>query len=452
MLVFGCTWALACGARPEARLLELPEGPYQSYIVSRESEGGLISLAATSSAPVFAPGFRESEHLWLTTYAEEMSVLGLPPGPIHAASSCERSCTLLRPDRSYRASGDPLSWRVAADSELPEALWSQLVPDPERCTSPCGRMLVRSLPLGTTAEANVIVRYRDQLLVATADGALLRVDLGQNHVEVWCTGLPGMEAGALLDDVLYLGARELVAVDLLNTVPGGRCAIAEREPRAGADLIRGMIAVRDGGAARLFVTTSTGAVLERRGGTWRKLATLALLPADQANGTSIGSLALLEDQSVVAAVGGGELFHYSDMDGVRVEEPELDNKPLRIRALADGGPLGVVLAVDDVGLITKGPLGWSRTVVHGEPWSLPGVVVRVGPRFVFSAFVAALVPVYPDFGECPAATSVGLGPSEAGLALGDDQAVFLEHRPNSHQGEPSQLFIVDWVPTCGVGP
>lgn len=451
-VLFGGALAIACGARPEAQLLELPSGPFQSYIISRQAEDRWTSLAATSSAAVFAPGLRDSEHLWLTTYAEELSALGLAPGLVDAgAPSCQRACSLLSPLRSYRASGDRLSWSAVAGSEVPGQLWGHLVPDADRCTSPCGKMLVRSISLKTEAAPRVVVQYRDILLVGTGDGTLLRVDPDQDLVEVWCSGLPGMEAGALLDDVLYLGGRDLVGVDLLNTVPGGPCALAEHDLRPGRDLIRSLLAIRDGNAPRLFATTSTGAVLERRGGSWRTLASLTLLPADLQNGTRIGGLALLDDQSVVGTVGGGELFRYRDAEGVSIEEPELDNKPLRIRALADGGPLGAVLAVDDVGLITKGPGGWRRMVAGGQPWSLPGVVVRVGPRYVISAFVSVLVSIYPSFGECPAATSVGLGASEAGLALGPDRAVFLDQRPGSQPAGASQALVVEWGPACGGG-
>lgn len=451
-LGFAVLLLFACGPRPEAQLLELPEGPFQSYVVTRQAEDRFTSIAATSSAAVFAPGLEAREPLWLTTYAEELSALGLEPGLIEAgAPSCRRACSLLSPVRSYRADRDAPVWRGTPQSEMPPQLWARLVPDADRCTSPCRTMRVESVSLDTTATPQAVVRYRERLLVATGDGVLLQVDPEQKLVERWCTGLPSMQAGALLDDVLYLGGRELVGVDLLHTVPGGACTFAEREPTPGDGLIRGLLAVRDGNAARLFATTASGAVLERRSGVWRTLALLSLLPADLPDGTHIGSLALLEDQSVVATVGGGQLLRFREVEGVDIEEPALDNKPLRIRALVDGGPLGVVLAVDDVGLIVKGPVGWRRMVDGGEPWSLPGVVVHVGERFVFSAFVAALVPVYPGFGECPAATSVGLGASEAGLALGPDRAVFLERRP-SERGDPSQVFVVDWLPVCGAAP
>lgn len=451
VLLVGGILATSCGVRPEAQFLALPEAQLQSYVVARNEMDRWTALAATSSAAVFAPGLGDSGSLWLATYSEELNLLGLAPGLVQAdAPSCQRSCSLLRPVNSYRADGDRLSWR--ATPEVPAELRGLLVPDGDRCTSPCGRMLVRSMPLNTNAEGRLIVRFRDLVLVATNDGALLRVDPDQNVAEVWCTGLPtAIDAGAVLDDVLYVGSTELVAVGLSSIVPGGPCAIVERDIWRGRERVRGLLAVRDSDGPRLFATTSTGAVLVRRGGSWRTLASLELLPADRRDGTPIGNLALLEDQSVVATVGGGELFRYREKEGVTIEKPRLGDTPLQIRALADGGPLGVVLAVDNVGLITEGPLGWRR-MASGQPWSLPGVVVRVGPRFVFSAFVSVLVPIYPGFGECPAATSIGFGTSAAGLTLGPDRAVFLDNRPFSHHGEPNKLLVVDWVPSCGAPP
>lgn len=451
VLLVGEVLAAACAARPEAQLLALPEGRFQSYIVSRNEADRWTAMAATSSAALFAPDLRDSGSLWLTTYDEELSALGLAPGLVRAgAPSCQRACSLLRPVNSYHTGGDRPTWRAVLDSEVPRELWGLLVPDADRCTSPCGRMLVRSMPLNTNAEGRLLLRFRDLVLVATNSGTLLRVDPDQNVAEVWCTGLPGpLDAGAVFDDVLYVGSSELVMVDLSSTVPGGPCAIAEREVWPGSDRIRGLLAVGDASAPRLFVATSSGVVLERRSGSWRVLASLKLLPADQRDGTAVASLALLEDQSVVATVGGGELFRYREDEGVIIEEPQLDDTPLQIRALADGGPRGAVLAVDNVGLIAKGPLGWRRLVNGSQPWSLPGVVVRVGPRFIFSAFVSVLVPVYPGFGECPAAASVGFGASVAGLALGPDRALFLDNRPTSHHGEPNKLLVVDFVPSCG---
>lgn len=442
--------AFACSARPEAQLLELPGGSFPSFVASRQAADRFTAMAASSSAAVFAPELHSGERLWLSTYGEELSRLGLSPGLIDGvAPKCQRACSLLHPSQSYRASGDPLQWEPVPITEVPEALWSRLVPDPERCRTPCGTMSVRALSLNSSAELRVIVSYQGRLLVAASDGVLLRVDVDRERAELFCTGLPEMDAGALLDDRLYLGLEDLVAVDLASTTPGGPCAIVERERWPGGALIRSLLATHEDGSERLFVTTSTGAVLERRGGSWRTLAELALLPADVESGTNVGGLTILEDRSVVAVVGGGELLRYSQQREVSVERPEVDHKPQRIRALADGGALGVVLAADDVGLIVQGPSGWRRLVEGGQPWSLPSVLIRVGERFVFGAFVAALVPVYPGFGECPAATSVGLGAPQAAVALGPDRAVFLENRPDSHEGEQSRVFVLDWAPSCG---
>lgn len=410
-------------------------------------------MAASSSTAVFAPDLGEEDILWLSTYREDLSALGLAAGVVGSASTCVRSCELLEPLGTFQARPPATTFAAVSRSTLPAAHYQSLVPDPERCTSPCGRMQVRSISLHTTSEPRIAERDGDGALVGTEDGVLLRVDVARGQAETWCTGIPGVEASARRENKLFVGRSGVTVIDLTQVVPGAPCPIAAYIQRPGSDLLRSLLVLPDGAQERIFATTSSGAVIEYRGNAWRTWATLSLQPGDVlVGGTLQGNLAVLDDQEVVATVGSTELFRFRDPDGPRVEVPEIDSKPLRIRALTNGGRLGVVLAADDLGLVYRAPNGWVRMAPTGAGWSLPGMLIPVGPRLLFSATASDLVPVYPGFGECPAATGVGLSVPDRGVALDDDRALILKNRPFSHYQDPAEVAVVEWSAACGAVP
>lgn len=439
-------WTVCAACTLPAQPRPIPDSTQGTWVAARTAEDSVSAVVGTSTSAWYVTGLRGDETLWALTYSADPSTLGLSSGLLEVSLPCQRSCALLSPSNVYRAEGPAWAWAAAALDDAPSPLRALLVPDGERCASPCGRASVRDVFLSSTAEAMVVEPYRGDALVGTEDGHLHRLDVEAATTEELCGGLAGMESSAIVDDRLYLAWSEVQVVELPRIVRGADCPIVDRIPFRPDQILRSILVVSER-PTRMFATTSSGAVVRFDGAQWTEEARLRILPNDVgSSGTRQGALVRLRDGTIVASVGSDELWVVPPGSGGHLERVVLEGKPQRIRAMADSPTLGLVLASDDVGILVRRGGGWAR--LDGSHWSLPGLLLPLGDTLVLSAFVSVVVPIVPGFGECPALTSVGLGVARRGAVMSSSTAVILDNRPQNHHGEPPSATILRLSALC----
>lgn len=459
------TWAFlallaGCDARDPATLL-LPEGLAQSVIVAfSDSITGPWSLGAERSGAtrLYLTGLGETTEVVLLTYDETLEALGAHPGLLELAPpACHRSCALRSPKQAlriqlreslHRGERVPGGWESLPPGPLPPELERALIPDVERC-SPCAEVRKSTLRIDRAVEVAFTAADVDHSgLVVLRNGDIFRVT-SATSAELLCRGTgPEIWSGSLDAPrrTLWLIGRGLFArLDLSAVQPQAACPLVPVGP---ALPNRVQQLVTDPGGDAAYALSSTGTFARFDGARWSPLAVLELTQPDQVRGFSqYNALVALGPGRAVATAGYNQLAFYEGEAPARIEPVSISG-PLapHVQAIVDGGSRGLILGVDNVGLVRKVVRDWLPFDAS-RSFSTISFLVDTGDRYVFGTGQGAIVQATPNDGYCPE-TDLGVSRAPIRAAALSSQAILIGGLAGTSSTAPTEVLWLDLVHAC----